>query len=294
MRKYIIFILFLCVIKINGQIEKYFPLHVGDERQYYRHTMMYYEILYEKIVELNQPDSNTSIYKVEKTSNLNSVIKYYYYKIDKKDPNTLFYSEEYSNPQNFYPLYKLIAKPGDEWQHSPYNYIWITFAYYTTVLPTLWGVVDSSANYYKSRMEYGAPVDYSLLSVMKGFGLIREYIFEVEMTNLTGCKLNGIKYGDFVDVEDVNIPNKFNLEIKNYPNPFNGQTIIEYSIPNEGHVEINIFNVLGEKIITSVNEIKSSGKHNFVWNANGVSSGIYFAVLNFNNTKASQKIILQK
>ncbi|HPN38715.1 MAG TPA: hypothetical protein PL041_09945, partial [Melioribacteraceae bacterium] len=150
MKKYIIFFFLINIIKINGQIENYFPLHVGDERQYHRHTMMYYEILYEKIVEVNQPDSNTSIYKVEKTSNISSIVKTYYYKFDKNDPYTLFLSEELNNPQNFYPLYKLNVVPGDKWDYSPNSYSWFTFAYYTTLLPTLWGSIDTSANYYKT------------------------------------------------------------------------------------------------------------------------------------------------
>ena len=295
MRKlFFIFFFVLFSVQIGAQIEKYFPLKVGDERQYHRHTMMYFEILYEKIVDLYKPDSNSSIYKVEKTSNLNTTVKTYYYKTDKRDPYTLFISQETSNPQNFYPLYKLNVKPGDKWDYSPDSYSWFTFAFYTTSLPTLWGALDSTANYYKTRTFSGAPDYYCLMTVMKGLGLTREYLFEVEVTNLTGCKLNGIKYGDFVDVENENIPIEYDLEIKNFPNPFNGQTTIEFTIPKEGNVEISIFNILGQKIANPINENMISGKHSFSWDANNLSSGLYILMLNYNNLQISKKIILQK
>lgn len=68
---------------------------------------------------------------------------------------------------------------------------------------------------------------------------------------------------------------------QNYPNPFNPSTIIEYALPSKSHVMVSVFNVLGQKIRTLVDEEKTIGYYSEVWNGtddNGqpVASGIYF------------------
>ncbi len=79
---------------------------------------------------------------------------------------------------------------------------------------------------------------------------------------------------------EANIPKEFSLS-QNYPNPFNPQTIIQYGLPYDCDVEIAIYNILGQKIKTLVNEHQQAGRRRKAWdgrNENGeeVSSGIYF------------------
>jgi photosystem II stability/assembly factor-like uncharacterized protein len=79
------------------------------------------------------------------------------------------------------------------------------------------------------------------------------------------------------------IPESYSLK-QNYPNPFNPTTSIEFSLPVAADVELNIFNILGQKVATLINEQRSAGYHSVVWNAddsNGrkLSSGIYFYML---------------
>ncbi len=73
--------------------------------------------------------------------------------------------------------------------------------------------------------------------------------------------------------------NNFTLK-QNYPNPFNPQTIINYELGIRNFVEINIYNLLGEKVITLVNRIQPSGRYHILWDGrNGagqkVASGSY-------------------
>ena len=63
---------------------------------------------------------------------------------------------------------------------------------------------------------------------------------------------------------------------RNYPNPFNPTTKIKYSVPRISTVQITIYDVLGNKIETILNEEKPAGTYELTWNAANLSSGIYF------------------
>jgi hypothetical protein len=75
------------------------------------------------------------------------------------------------------------------------------------------------------------------------------------------------------------IPDKFSLS-QNYPNPFNPSTLIKYALKKDVKVSINVYNILGQKVKTLVNEYQNAGYKSIIWdgrNDNGktVSSGIY-------------------
>ncbi len=75
-------------------------------------------------------------------------------------------------------------------------------------------------------------------------------------------------------------PATYALE-QNYPNPFNPSTNIRFQIPNEEHVELKIFNILGREVRTLANKRFQAGQHTLVWNGKDkqgkpVASGIYF------------------
>ena len=70
-------------------------------------------------------------------------------------------------------------------------------------------------------------------------------------------------------------PATFQL-LQNYPNPFNPTTKISFQIPEPGFVSLKVFDVLGNNIMTLVNEEKPAGKYEFNFNSSGIPSGIYF------------------
>ena len=76
----------------------------------------------------------------------------------------------------------------------------------------------------------------------------------------------------------TNAPNKFNLS-QNYPNPFNPSTVIDYSVPEDSYVKLEIFNMLGQKIYTLADGFEHSGNHKIEFNTNftsgGLASGVY-------------------
>lgn len=79
----------------------------------------------------------------------------------------------------------------------------------------------------------------------------------------------------------------YNLE-QNYPNPFNPRTNIRFSIPEVEHVELTIYNALGQQVGQLVNAQLLPGRYEFAWEANRYASGVYFAHL---KTNAYAKVI---
>ena len=81
---------------------------------------------------------------------------------------------------------------------------------------------------------------------------------------------------------------------QNYPNPFNPSTRINFGLKNAGNVEITVYNILGNKIATLINEFKSAGNHSVSFNASNLSSGIYFYKIITNEFVQTKKMILEK
>ena len=88
------------------------------------------------------------------------------------------------------------------------------------------------------------------------------------------------------------LPNDYFLS--NFPNPFNPSTKIYFTIPKEGNVKISIYDALGRKIKEFINEYKHKGAYIKEFIASGLSSGIYFYILESNGTKITKSMLLIK
>lgn len=110
-------------------------------------------------------------------------------------------------------------------------------------------------------------------------------IYEFEVYNQT---ISGIN-------EEENLPFNFSLA-NNYPNPFNPETTIEYTIPKAANVELKVYDVLGKEVVTLVNEFKQAGKHNTKLSINNLqlSSGVYFYRLSTEGFTLVKKMMLLK
>ncbi len=98
----------------------------------------------------------------------------------------------------------------------------------------------------------------------------------------------------YVGVEDEqNIPQGYSLE-QNYPNPFNPSTTISYYLPQEGNVELNIYNLKGHKLETLVNGKQIQGEHKIIWDAEKYPAGIYLYQLQTPNSIKVKKMISLK
>lgn len=81
---------------------------------------------------------------------------------------------------------------------------------------------------------------------------------------------------------------------QNYPNPFNKETIINYRIPRSGHVVLSVFDILGKKVTTLVDEFQDQGEHELKWDSSEIATGIYFYYLQFEQSSLKKKAILLK
>ncbi|MDH7604099.1 MAG: CotH kinase family protein [Melioribacter sp.] len=81
---------------------------------------------------------------------------------------------------------------------------------------------------------------------------------------------------------------------QNYPNPFNPETIISFQLKFNSWVKLNVYDVLGNKVATLINEEKSAGKHYVKFNGKNLASGIYVYKLISPHVSLSKKMMLMK
>jgi len=98
----------------------------------------------------------------------------------------------------------------------------------------------------------------------------------------------------FISIEEnTHLPNMISL-FPNYPNPFNPTTTLSFSLINNDHVLLEVYDIKGRNIETLVNSKLSVGRHNIRWDGSQYSSGIYFIKLRTENIEMNQKIMLLK
>lgn len=91
----------------------------------------------------------------------------------------------------------------------------------------------------------------------------------------------------------IGVPNAFELS-QNYPNPFNPETKIDYSVPVNENVKLNLYDMSGKLVRTLVNEFRSAGYYSYRLNASDLSSGIYIYKLESGSVSISRKLMLVK
>jgi len=93
--------------------------------------------------------------------------------------------------------------------------------------------------------------------------------------------------------EKVIKPEKISL-LPNYPNPFNPVTHIQFSLPEQAQVTLNIYDITGRLVEQLVNQNTPAGYHTVTWDASRYSSGIYIARMQAGYVVKTQKMVLMK
>ena len=94
------------------------------------------------------------------------------------------------------------------------------------------------------------------------------------------------------------IPHKYTLS-QNYPNPFNPVTAIEFSLPQKEHVSLTVYNMMGQRIRTLVDETKEANQYKIIWDGQNsygikVTSGVYFYQLRTRDNVFTKKMLMLK
>jgi len=114
------------------------------------------------------------------------------------------------------------------------------------------------------------------------------YDFDDQLRNSLTPDIGADEFDGIVSVaeNEIILPNGFSLE-QNYPNPFNPTTSIQYAISSRQFVSLKVYDILGNGIATLVNEEKPAGSYEVNFDANGLSSGVYFYQLRAGDPESS-------
>jgi hypothetical protein len=128
--------------------------------------------------------------------------------------------------------------------------------------------------------------EYSYLDYLHTYGT---YIYRLKQIDLDGS----FSYSNEITVQAGLKPDVYNLS-QNYPNPFNPVTTIDYQLPMNGFVTLEVYDLLGNRIASLVNEEKASGNYSVRFDAAALSSGVYFYKLSAGNFSAVKKLTVVK
>jgi len=126
---------------------------------------------------------------------------------------------------------------------------------------------------------------YSYVDKNLGAG---KYHYRLKQIDFSG-KTN---YSQIITVE-ISSATSFILE-QNYPNPFNPTTTIKFSVPTSGNVSLKVFDILGNEVVSLVNENKQAGSYEVEFKADKITSGTYFYKLQAGNFIQTKKMVLLK
>lgn len=118
--------------------------------------------------------------------------------------------------------------------------------------------------------------------------------------NATGQQYNGELWFEpliptSVEEEIINLESgKSQLKIQSYPNPFNNTTQIKFELAEASSISLKLFNSLGEQVDTIINDYRLKGEYQVDYNADKLSSGVYFCVLSDELKSVSTKLLLIK
>jgi len=115
-----------------------------------------------------------------------------------------------------------------------------------------------------------------------------KYVYRLKQIDFDGDEV----YYDPIEVLFAG-PEKFELR-QNYPNPFNPLTVIPYDVATRTHVRLDLFNILGQRVQTLVNEVRNPGSYKLNFNAANLGSGMYLIRYSAEGRTFVKKMLLVK
>lgn len=279
----LVFLSLVCFAQEEDTLS-YFPLQVGNLWQYYQTTGFESDYFQMEVLSADSCAEDSSITYLVKLRYAKIPFKVYM-----NDPKTIYWKA--SSDSVWTIRYKFDAEVEDYWLSYSSN------QYYTVYKGCDEDIlfnqnVDTKEFWLTSHPQTTLPLETEFLA--KGFGWYYGE-FEVGATYLIGGIINGVKYGTIVGVEENNNEELINTyQLANYPNPFNGQTRINFSIPQNSLVTIRVYNLLGQIVEEIYRGRKEAGKHIINWQPTELSSGAYIVVLQTPNQIITTKVLYLK
>jgi hypothetical protein len=121
-------------------------------------------------------------------------------------------------------------------------------------------------------------------------------VFQLMFTGNGTIYLDNIYFSPMIsDVREVqnSFPSDFAME-QNYPNPFNPSTNIRFSLPEANQVKLKVFDMLGQEVVTLVNEFINAGSYEVTFAASNLPTGIYTYSLTAGDFQSVRKMMLIK
>jgi PKD repeat protein len=129
------------------------------------------------------------------------------------------------------------------------------------------------------------PIDYSFVDTEVASV---KYFYRLKQIDTDGA----FEYSDVIEI-DLNTPEAFEL-LQNYPNPFNPVTTIKFSIPKTEKVKLIVYNLLGERVQTLVDNLLEQGNYSVTFEASGLNSGVFLYKLEAGDFVDVRKMMLIK
>lgn len=158
-----------------------------------------------------------------------------------------------------------------------------------------------ASSMYEYKYIYTTNSGYTWNKSMQGLGIELNAVYMDKtgfgiMAGSDGRIFRTINFGGITSINNPNsiVENDFRLN-QNYPNPFNAQTIISFNINKKSQYKINIYDIRGRLIKTLINKFLNTGSYEVAFNAENISSGVYFYTLEAeDNLIKTRKMILMK
>jgi len=137
----------------------------------------------------------------------------------------------------------------------------------------------------KAKGNSNAPTEYTYADNSVSSG---KYVYELKEVDVDGTS-------EVVGTTEVEIVAPKTMTLGNYPNPFNPQTQIEFTVPSDGMTVVKVYNVIGQEVATLFSGMAKAGEYyRFSFGGNQYASGIYYYTLESNGQRMVKKMLLMK
>lgn len=158
-------------------------------------------------------------------------------------------------------------------------------------------VSNSHAQYKISRSVFGNGAVVTKNDSLKMVGTVGQVAIGVisddNFQNQTGFWYQQLDLKTSVEQTSIELPDKFELH-QNYPNPFNPTTTIGFALPEDAHVALIIYDLLGRQVAALLDENRQAGTHQVVFEAEQLPSGVYFYRIESKSFTKVRKLTLLK